>query len=37
MFGFVFFTCVGGFIQLKYVVEADTHTDEDDVFNEKYA
>jgi hypothetical protein len=37
LFGFVFFTCAGGFIQLKYVADAEEHTDEDDVFNEKWA
>ena len=35
--GFVFFTCFGGFVQLKYVVDEDDHTDQDDVFNQKHA
>ena len=37
MAGFVFFTCFGGYIQLKYVADEDTHTDDDDFLNAKYS
>ena len=35
--GFILFTGFGGYVQLKYVTEPDEHTDDDDVFNAKYA
>ena len=35
--GFVVFTCFGGYVQLKYIVDTDEHTDDDDVFNQRHA